>query len=166
VDLDLGTLKREILEYLDASGFAVFRSQPGGLEGLPKVLWDCERFPDYQMFLDAARKVGVTLILFASRDFEIDEIEDALGQLEECEIPREERRDYERRLRETRVHEGAACSLELAFDHHSRMYVYELHPDWYEEFLATCDEIVAQLPDTGKDDDSSSSGFYPDYSNN
>ena len=29
MDLDLGTLKREILEYLDASGFAVFRSQPG-----------------------------------------------------------------------------------------------------------------------------------------
>ncbi len=166
MDLDLATLKREILEYLEGSGFVVFRSQPGGLEGLPKVLWDCERFPDYQMFLDSARKTGATMILFASRDFEYEEVEEAIAQLEECELPAEAVRDYERRLREARAYEGVTCSLELAFDHHARMYVYELHPDWYEEFLGVCDEIAANLPATGPDDDSSGGGFYRDYSNN
>jgi hypothetical protein len=35
MDLNLDTLKQEILEYLEQSEFAVFRSAPGGLEGLP-----------------------------------------------------------------------------------------------------------------------------------
>ena len=35
------------------------------------------------------------------------------------------------------------CSLELAFNHDSRLYVYELQPDWYEEFLSIEDEIAA-----------------------
>ncbi len=56
VDLNLDTLKREILEYLESSGFAVFHSHPGGLEGLPMVTWDTERYPDYQMFLEARGK--------------------------------------------------------------------------------------------------------------
>src|ERR1700689_5506269 len=33
VDLNLDTLKQEILEYLGKSGFAVFHSHPGGREG-------------------------------------------------------------------------------------------------------------------------------------
>ena len=66
MDLNLEPLKREILAYLDASEFAVFHSSPGGLDALPMVLWDVERFPDYQMFLEAARKAGIKLILFAS----------------------------------------------------------------------------------------------------
>ena len=166
MDLDLATLKREILEYLDGAGFAVFHSQPGGLEGLPKVLWDSDRFPDYQIFLEAARKVGVKLILFASRDFDFEEIEDATEQLELAEVSREDRREYERRLRDMRVHEGVTCSIELAFDHNARMYVYELFPDWYEEFQGVCDEIAAQLPSTVQGDDGSSGGIFPDYSNN
>ena len=40
MDLNLDTLKQEILAYLEHSEFAVFRSAPGGLEGLPMVLWD------------------------------------------------------------------------------------------------------------------------------
>src|SRR3989442_6803917 len=77
VDLNLDTLKHEIVEYLDGSGFAVFRNHPGGLDGLPMVTWDTERYPDYQMFLETARKVGCKMILFASRDFEEVEMEDA-----------------------------------------------------------------------------------------
>ena len=69
MDLNLDTLKREILGYLETSGFAVFRSHPGGLESLPMVTWDTERYPDYQMFLETARKIGCKMILFAARDF-------------------------------------------------------------------------------------------------
>jgi len=160
VDLNLDTLKREILEYLDSSGFAVFRSHPGGLEGLQLVTWDSERYPDYQMFLETARKIGCKMIVFASRDFEESEMEEALEELEECDIPADERLDFERRLRGTRGYEGITCSLELAFDHHARMYVYELRPDWYEEFLGICDEISSHLPEELDEDDASLGGFY------
>ena len=159
MDLNLDTLKREMLDHLEASGFAVFHGQPGGLEGLPIVMWDCERYPDYQMFLDTARKAGCKMILFASRDFEEAEIEEALEQLEECEMPAEERVGLERRLRAARGYEGITCSLELAFDHHARMYVYELRPDWYEEFLGVCDQIGSQLSIEEEEDDGSFGDF-------
>lgn len=160
MDLNLDTLKREILDYLDSSGFAVFRSSPGGLEGLPMVLWDTEHHPDYQMFLDVARKAGTKLILFAAREFEAADLDDLLLQLEECGFTREEQREYESRLRELRVFEGVTCSLELAFDHHSRLYVYEVQPDWYEEFLGVEDEIVSRAADEEDADDSGSLGGY------
>ena len=147
MDLNLDTLKREILEYLEASGFAVFRSHPGGLEGLPMVIWDSERYPDYQMFLDAARKIGAKLILFASREF--DDRRDRRGARATGGLrldPRRAPRPGSAGCASCAVHEGVTCSLELAFDHHARMYVYELRPDWYEEFLSIGDEIAAHLP--------------------
>jgi len=164
MDLNLDTLKQEIVEYLEHSEFAVFRSAPGGLEGLPIVLWDAERYPDYQMFLDTARKTGAKMILFAAREFESPEIDEAVEELGECDLSREERRDLEARLRELRVHEGVTCSLELAFDHHARMYVYEIRPDWYDEFLSIGDEIAVHLPaeETEQGDD----GSFGYFSNN
>jgi len=163
VDLNLDTLKREIIEYLETSGFAVFRSHPGGLEGMPMVTWDADRYPDYQMFLDTARKIGCKMILFASRDFDETEIEEAIEQLDDCDLSTEERLEFERRVRAFRSHEGVTCSLELAFDHHARMYVYELRPDWYEEFLGVCDEITSHFAAEEDDDDGSLGGFNPNY---
>ena len=154
MDLNLDTLKREILESLESGGFAIFHGSPGGLEGLPLVLWDVEHHPDYQMFLDTARKTGARLVIFASREFESSDIDDLLEQLEECDLSREEQRDYERRLKELRIFEGVTCSLELAFDSDSRLYVYEVQPDWYEEFLAVEDEIVSRIDDDESEDDS------------
>ncbi len=165
MDIDLDTLKSEILQYLDASGFAVFRSHPGGLEGNALVCWDCERFPDYRMFLETAQKADARLILFASREFEASEIDEELEQLEDCDLSREDRREYERRLREFRVREGQTCSLELSFDHSSRMYVYEVRPDWYEQFLELCDEIAENFP-ASEGDDGDESGMSGFYSNN
>src|SRR5262245_61465526 len=120
---------------MDSSGFAVFHSSPGGLEGLPMVLWDAERHPDYQMFLEVARKSGIAVIVFAAREFESSDLDDLLVHLDECNLTREEQREYEGRLRELRIFEGVTCSLELAFDYNSRLYVYEVQPDWYQEFL-------------------------------
>jgi len=162
VDLNLDTLKQEILGYLENAGFAVFHSHPGGLEGMPMVTWDAERYPDYQIFLETARKIGCKMVLFASRDFDRTEIEEALEQLEETDISAEERRDLERRLRSMRGYEGVTCSLELAFDHNARMYVYELRPDWYEEFLGVCDEITSHLPVEEDEDDGSMGPLYSD----
>jgi hypothetical protein len=160
VDLNLDTLKREILESLESGGFAIFHGSPGGLEGLPLVLWDVEHHPDYQMFLDTARKTGARLVIFASREFESSDIDDLLEQLEECDLSREEQRDYERRLKELRIFEGVTCSLELAFDCESRLYVYEVQPDWYEEFLNLEDEITTRSCDDDDLDSHNSLGGY------
>jgi len=75
LDLNLDTLKREILTYLEGRDYAVFRSAPGTLDGSQMVLWDAENYPDYQMFLEAASKVGVKLILFATREFTAEDID-------------------------------------------------------------------------------------------
>jgi hypothetical protein len=160
VDLNLDTLKQEILEFLDSAGFAVFYSSPGSLDSFPLVLWDTERHPDYQMFLEVARKSGLKLVMFATREFESSEVDELLLQLGECEVSREEQRDYESRLREMRIFEGVTCSLELAFDYNSRLYVYEVQPDWYEDFINIEDEITARLSDADDADDNDSLGGY------
>jgi hypothetical protein len=163
VDIDLDTLKHEIVTYLDASSFAVFRSYPGGLEGMSLVCWDCERFPDYRMFLDTAQKMNVQLILLAAREFEQSEIDEELEELEACDLPRDEHRALELRLLKYKQHEGQTCSLELAFDYNSRMYVYEIHPDWYDGFVALSEEI-AEAQETGEEDENGGMGGF--YSNN
>ena len=162
MDLNLDTLKREIPDYLDANGFAVFRSRPGALEGFPLLLWDTENHPDYQTFLDVARKTGTALVLFATREFESGDIEDLVEQLESMELSREEQRDYEKRLRAFRGYDGVTCSLELAFDYNSRLYVYELQPDWYEEFVGVEDELMSRMGDDDDldDDDHTLGGYY------
>lgn len=167
VDLNLEALKGEILDYLEGTEFAVFHSHAGGLDGLPMVTWDTERFPDYRVFLDVARKVGQKLILFASRELDASEIDEILEELEETELTRDERRELEGRLRAARRHIGSTCTLEMAFDFNSHLYVYEARPDWYEDFLDACDEIHAGLPgpeDENEDDGSHGLGGF--YSNN
>ena len=160
MDLNLDTLKREILSYLEARDFAVFRSAPGTLDGSQMVLWDAENYPDYQMFLEAASKVGVKLILFATREFTAEDVNDLLEQIEELSLDREQQRDYQSRLRELRAYESQTCSLELAFNHDSRLYVYELQPDWYEDYLTIEDEVAANMAEEDLDEGDSLGGYF------
>jgi hypothetical protein len=161
VDLNLDTLKREMLDFLDATGFAVFRSSPGSLEGMPMVLWDIEHYPDYRMFLEVAQKAGIKLMLFGSREFEPSDIDDLVEHLDECDLTREEHREFEKRLRDFRIYEGVTCSLELAFDHGQRLHVYEVQPDWFEEYLSIEDELMMRTAgDEDPDDDDSLGGYY------
>jgi hypothetical protein len=152
VDLNLDTLKREILDYLDSAGFAVFHNRAGGLEGQGLVLWDTDQHPDYQAFLDVAHKCGARLILFACAEFEASDIEELEAQLDDCDLSREERRELETRLHELRVFTGLTCSLELAFDHEARLYVFELQPEWYDEFGSIEDEIMSRTPEDDEPD--------------
>ena len=162
MDLNLDTLKREILEYLEASGLAVFHSSPGGLDTHGMVVWDTERHPDYQTFLDVALKSETRIVIFASREFQASDIDDLTSQFDDLELTREEKRDYEKRLRALRGYEGVTCSLELAFDYHSRLYVYQMQPDWYEEFLGVEDEILSLIsgPEDMDDDDEPLGGYF------
>ena len=160
MDLNLDTLKREIVDYLESRQLAIFRSSPGTLESTQMVLWDSEHFPDYQMFVDAAIKAGVKLVLFAAPEFEAADIDDLLEQIEDLSLDREQQRDYQPRLRKLRGHEGVTCSLELAFHHESNLYIYELQPDWYEEFLAVEDEISSRVAEGEMDEGNSLGGYF------
>jgi hypothetical protein len=161
VDLNLDTLKREILAYLDETGFAVFHTAPGSLDGATSmVLWDTRNHPDYQMFLDVARKSGVKLILFGSREFEASDIDELIEQLDTSDIPRDEQREYRSRLRDLRSYEGQTCSLELAFDWNQRLYIYEVQPDWYEDFIGLDEEIIARAADDEMEDDEPLGGYF------
>jgi len=162
VDLNLDTLKREILEYLEASGLAVFHSSPGGLDTHGMVVWDTERHPDYQTFLDVAIKSETRIVIFASREFQASDIDDLTSQFDDLELTRDEKRDYEKRLRALRGYEGVTCSIELAFDYHSRLYVYQMQPDWYEDFLGVEDEILSLIsgPEDVDDDDEPLGGYF------
>ena len=124
------------------------------------VNWDAEAYPDYRMFLETAKKVNANLILFASTQF--DAAEEIDGQLEELEeVSRDDRREYERRLREYREHDGTTATIEIGFDYNSRMYVYEVAADWYDEYMELAEEITSLLPaSTGEEDDSGMGGFY------
>jgi hypothetical protein len=157
VDLNLETLKREILAHLEASEFGVFYGLTGALEDLPMVLWDVERYPDYRMFLDAARKSGAKLVIFAASEFESSELDELEEHVEVAGLTREEQREYSGRVRELRRHEGSICTLELAFECGSRLYVYELQPDWYDDFVNLEEEIMSQFGDA---EDDSLGGFY------
>jgi hypothetical protein len=166
VDLNLETLKSEILGYLEHSDFAVFRSHAGALEGLPIITWDTERFPDYRTFLEAAKKAGQKLILFAARELTEEEIDETLEELEDSGLTRDERRELEGRVGKARRHIGETCALELAFDHNSHLYVYEAQPDWYEDFLDACEEISATLPIDDATPGAGEDGLGGFYSNN
>lgn len=130
------------------------------------IQWDTERCPDYRTFLEAARKTGEKLILFGSRELGEDEIAEAREELEESDFPHEERRDLEGRLKAAERRLGAICSLELAFDHNSHLYVYEARPDWYEDFLDACEEISAMFSTGDESADAGTDGLGGFYSNN
>ena len=166
MDLNLETLKTEILDYLAASEFGVFRSHPGGLENLPIISWDSETFPDYRMFLEAAHKAGQKLILFASREFEEEEIDEALEELEASGLDRDEQRDYELRIRSARRYVGVTCMVEMAFDYNSHLYVYEARPDWFDQFLEACEEVNAVFPGSDDEDEEPGDSIGGFYSNN
>ncbi|MCU1327867.1 MAG: hypothetical protein JWN34_3237 [Bryobacterales bacterium] len=164
VDIDLDNLKTEILDYLNASEFAVFRSAPGTLDAMTLIEWDTEAVPDYRQFLDAARKAGKQMIFFSFREFEESEVDEAMEDLKSLELPREERRDLETRIILGRRHAGSVCYLELAFEHGANFYVYGAQPDWHADFVEAYDEVTALMPDDPFGGDSENLGGY--YSNN
>jgi len=167
VDIDLDNLKTEILQYLNASEFAVFRSAPGTLDAMNLIEWDTENVPDYRQFLDAARKAERKMIFFSYREFEDTEADEAIEDLKTLELPRDERRELEVRLLACRRHIGSVCYLELAFEFNSHFYVYGAQPDWHADFIEAYDEVTGLMPD----DDPFGGGSEPEnlggyYSNN
>jgi len=168
VTYNLDILKQELLEYIVSEGLAVFRGQFGSFDSLPNIFWDTEGHPEYQAYLHVAKISGARVIVFCHREFESEEIDDALEQLQDCEFGREEHRSMERSLIELRAFVGSTCSIEMAFDHEGRLYVYELVTEWFQSFLDLSEMLMATASEDNDsvDEDGTDSSFGGYYSKN
>jgi hypothetical protein len=158
--LDLDALKTEVLEHLESEGFVVFHGYSRLADTDSFVAWDTDRFPDYHRFVAAAKRAGVKLIIYHSREFTAAHLDEAADRLEESELSMDERRGIERRLKALKGYEGFTCALEISFDYESRVYLFSLRSDWYEDYLDLLEEIDAAIGDEDEEDDDSIGGYY------
>ncbi|SRR5260370_19246197 len=159
---NLDTLKSEIEHYLEESGLAVFYGYSRVMDSMPVVYWDCDQYPDYTLFVKAARAAGAKVMVLHQLEFHAEQLDDALEQLQECDLPREEHDEFERRLNEMRIYGGFICSIELSFDHEGRVFLFDLRTEWYDEITEMLDElqILSAGADDEDDDGSSMSGYF------
>lgn len=157
---NLDVLRPEIELYLEESGLTVFYGYSRTLESAPAVYWDCDQYPDYRLFVQAARAAGAKLVVFHQREFFSEQIDEALEKLHACELPPQEAQQLEERLNDLRAYEGSVCAIELSFDHEGRVYLFDLRTEWYDEFSEIQDEIHLLVPDADEGDDESPIGGY------
>ncbi len=157
---DLEKLRSDIEAYLQQTGMTVFYGAHRMLDALFQVSWDSERHSDFREFLDAARAAGGKLVVFNQQAFSLDQIDGALDQLEECDFTREEKRQYESRLRQLQGYEGFTSSLELSFVLDSRVYMFEVHTDWYESFTDILSELDTAAEEADVSEDGSLGGYF------
>ena len=155
---NLDTIAEEILQYLAAEHFIVFRSMSRSEDDAPMIFWDTDRQPDYKSFLDCALQLGLRLVHFHSREFTQHHREEALDQLEECDLGREEKRALEHRIKELAIYEGLTCAIEISFDFEGRVYLFELRTDWYDEWNDILDEVEDAVP--GEEGQEPFGGYY------
>jgi hypothetical protein len=156
---DLETLRTEIEGYLEESGIPIFRGYRRVMDSPAQVYWDTEKHADFREFVEAGRRAGAKLIVFAQEAFSLDEIDEALDQLEDSGLAREEKHTFEKRLRELQAYEGFTCSLELSFDLEGRAYLFELRTAWYQ----TLRDILAELEISAEQEEDEDEGPIPGY---
>lgn len=159
MNLSLENTKNEIEEYLRNEQFVVFHGFVQKPDSQPIAFWDTNRHPDFREYLNAARMLGVKVIVLTVLNFTRGILEDARVRLEDCDVPSEERRSLEKRLREFRRYEGFICGVDLLFDYQGRTFVYSRHADWYQEFaeLSSLIDEYASYEEEDEDD-----GDYPE----
>jgi len=158
--LNLNTLRGEIQEHVEAQGMVAFQSLPRSVEPAA-VYWDTDRHPDYREFVAAAAAAGVRMVTLYAREFTSDLFDDTLEQLTETRMDRDERRAIETRLNEIRAYEGFTCQIELSFDHAQRVYIFDLHTEWFDDL----NDLIDRIQDFQEEDpDETPLGGY--YSNN
>lgn len=151
---NLDGLKTEIEQELHEAGIAVFYRHARALDSTPVMFWDCRQHPDYREFIQAAKTAGVKLIVFHQREFGGEQVEDAMEQLAEVDLPREDYKEFERRLKQARVYEGFVCEIELLFVHAGTAFVFDLCTEWFRDFAAVLDEIEVLTGMEDEEDDS------------
>jgi hypothetical protein len=158
----LDKLKEEIEEYLRSRNFVVYHSQSRASEPSPLVHWDAQQYPDFRLFAEVPKELEVRLVCFHHRTLAPEFIDDALDDLENVEIPPEEYRRLEERLRELRIYEGFTSVVELSFSHFGQIYIYTRRAEWYEELLDIAEEIDDYLSadEEGEEDLDSMGGYF------
>jgi len=152
-------MKAEIEQHLEQAGLAVFYGLPRSLDSMPTVYWDSQEHPDYRDFIRAASATGAKMVVLSQLQFHAEQVDDALEQLVECELPRDEYRDFERRLKDARAYAGFVCEIELSFEHEGCMFLFDLRTDWYQDLTDVLDEIRL-LTSAEEEDETDSLGGY------
>lgn len=156
---NLDTLKTDIKECVEQAGLALFYGYSRSLDSLPAVEWDCDQYPDFQLFVEAAVTAQAKIIVFHQREFSSEQVEDALERLAGCGLPSQECHDFEQRLNDLHAYSGSVCAVELSFDYQGRVFLFDLRTEWYEEFSDIFDEIqLMTAPDD--EDDTPMSGYF------
>jgi hypothetical protein len=161
---DLDSLKKEIQNSVERSGFALFHGCSRVLDDIHMVHWDVDRHPELEPFLAAARQVGVKMLVLHHREFTESNVDDAIERLDDCEMSMEDRHDLERRLEALRKYDGSTCAIELSFDYQDRVYMFDVRTDWYMDFIDALEEIEPYFDDEDEEDDDDTIGGY--YSRN
>lgn len=156
---NLEALRAEIPTAVESRGMANFFGRSRHYEG-PVMEWNVTRAPDYQEFLQVAQSLGAKVIVFHSEEFAEALVEAALEDLEEIEMPLEERREFEAKLREFRSYHGFTNRVELSFIHDGTMYSFDLSTDWFDEFEQLSTELEAFLEETDENDEPSIGGYF------
>jgi hypothetical protein len=151
MNLNLDALQNEIQEHLDSRKLVVFQSFPRTADTGCGVYWDTERHPDYKEFVAAAEAAGARLVTLYAREFSAEMVEDALDQLVDAKMEREERRALEMRLREMGAYDGFTCQIELSFDHAQRVYIFDLRTEWFDDLSGLVDRIQESYHDEDED---------------
>jgi hypothetical protein len=141
MQLNLETVRAEIQEYLEARAIAVFHAFPGIEDDSPVVQWDTEHYPDYHAFLAVAESAGIKLVALHANEFHDDVLDETQKRLAESTLSGAERTAMERRLREMRRYDGYTCQIELSFDLPTRVYVFDLRTEWFQELSDMLDQI-------------------------
>jgi hypothetical protein len=150
---NLDTLRTEIRDYLESRGLAVFHGLPRAFDERTAVYWNTPQYNDYRAFATAAETSGVKLIALNALEFNESVIDSALEQLQEHEMPLNERRPIEKRLRELRAYSGFTCQIELSFDLAPRVYVFDLRTEWFDELNDMLDSIDESFEGEQDDDE-------------
>jgi hypothetical protein len=139
--LDLETLRKEMQLHLDKSGMPIFHGYHHMPDSLIQANWDTKEHPDFREFLKTARAAGAKLVVFNQQSFRLDQIDEALDHLETSDLSRDEKRQFESRLKQLRAYEGFTCALQLSFAVEGCLYLFELHTDWYDSM----NDILGEL---------------------
>ena len=162
MNLNLDTVKSEAEEYLNENGFIIFRGFSRGLDDVPEVDWDTVHYPDFRMFLEVGKKLGVKLVVMHHREFDAQIIDAAIDRLSAIGFEYEDQTTIETRLRDLTMYDGFTCQVELSYDYDGILYLFELRTPWYAELTHLLDEIDSAGDDSDDDDDDDESygGYY------
>ncbi len=160
--IDLEKTRVDVEAYLQEKGIPVFFGYDQMTESMIHVSWDTEKHPDFRDFVGTAATAGVKLMVFHSESFSESSIDEALDQLEICDFSREEKKNYEKRLKALQGYEGFTSLISLSFTLDGRVYQFELHSDWHdtlEDIWMELDAASGELPDDSPGDGSVSGYF-------